>query len=302
MHVNGGVPRRSRLLRELRDRETIGEATRLLSRLPRALDCATDCLVARGRVAAVGRHEAVGEAPGVHEVREMLSALVEGHDVVLWRLLRNEAHRRSSRHLVDVELELQVGRGGHARGGGLDMYGSDAVQHAEGREPVEQMGAVDLGERRLLLVLGALATWERADVGGESRLLLGRAVVVLEEHAVGHGRISVHREAEEEQEFASEDDLRGVRCRCGRAGTLREAACVEGAARRWAAAALAGGGRGKEGPPGSRLICVDGRHCSALLACSPSRRSAHVCRASNLQGEGPNLRGERRGRATGQQR
>ena len=155
----------------------------------------------------------------MHEVREMLSALVEGHDVVLWRLLRNEAHRRSSRHLVDVELELQVGRGGHARGGGLDMYGSDAVQHAEGREPLEQMGAVDLGERRLLLVLGALATWERADVGGESRLLLGRAAVVLEEHAVGHGCISVHRVAEEEQElwasWSASKCLRGLRCRCG---------------------------------------------------------------------------------------
>ena len=170
-----------------------------MSRLPRALDCATDCLVARGRVAAVDRHEAVGLAPGVHEVREMLSALVEGHDVVLWRLLLNEAHRRSSRLLVDDELDLQVGRGGHARGGRLDMYGADAVQHAEGREPLEQMGAVDVGERRLLLVLGALAVPERADVGGESRLFLGRAVAVLEEHAVGRGRLVVHRVAEEEE-------------------------------------------------------------------------------------------------------
>eukprot|EP00964_Phaeocystis_antarctica_P163614 scaffold140102_cov136-Phaeocystis_antarctica.AAC.1 len=126
----------------------------------------------------------------------MLSALVEGHDVVLWRLLLNEAHRRSSRLLVDDELDLQVGRGGHARGGGLDMNGSDAVQHAEGREPLEQMGAVDVGERRLLLVLGALAVPERAGVGGESRLLLGRALVVLE-HGVGLGRVIVHRVAEE---------------------------------------------------------------------------------------------------------
>ena len=122
------------------------------------------------------------------------------------------------------------------------MYGADAVQHAEGREPLDQMGAVDVGERRLLLVLGAL---ERADVGGESRVLLGRAVAVLEEHAVGRGRVFVHRVAGEEQElwaswFASKC-LPGVRCSFGRAGTLREAACVEEAARRWAAAALAGG-------------------------------------------------------------
>ena len=44
------------------------------------------------------------------------------------------------------------------------------------------MGAVDLGERWLLLMLGALAVPERADVGGESRLLLGRVVAVLQEH------------------------------------------------------------------------------------------------------------------------
>eukprot|EP00964_Phaeocystis_antarctica_P090027 scaffold57517_cov31-Phaeocystis_antarctica.AAC.1 len=55
------------------------------------------------------------------------------------------------------------------------------------------MGAVDLGERRLLPELGALAGPERADVGGESRLLLGRAVAVLEDHAVGRGRLVVHQ-------------------------------------------------------------------------------------------------------------
>eukprot|EP00964_Phaeocystis_antarctica_P051323 scaffold29934_cov52-Phaeocystis_antarctica.AAC.1 len=60
------------------------------------------------------------------------------------------------------------------------------------------MGAVDLGKRRLLLVLGALAGPERADVGGESRLLLGRAVAVLDEHVVGRGRLVVHRVAKEE--------------------------------------------------------------------------------------------------------
>eukprot|EP00964_Phaeocystis_antarctica_P029456 scaffold16594_cov46-Phaeocystis_antarctica.AAC.2 len=54
------------------------------------------------------------------------------------------------------------------------------------------MGALELRERRLLLVLGALAGPERADVGGESRLLLGRAVVVLE-HGVGLGHVIVHR-------------------------------------------------------------------------------------------------------------
>ena len=49
------------------------------------------------------------------------------------------------------------------RGGG-DGGGADAVQHAKGGQPLDQMGAVDLGERRLLLVLGALAGPERADV------------------------------------------------------------------------------------------------------------------------------------------
>eukprot|EP00964_Phaeocystis_antarctica_P138797 scaffold103451_cov53-Phaeocystis_antarctica.AAC.2 len=61
------------------------------------------------------------------------------------------------------------------------------------------MGAVELSERRLLLVLGALAGPERADVGGESRLLLGRAVAVLD-LAVGRGRLVVHRLAEAEKE------------------------------------------------------------------------------------------------------
>ena len=41
---------------------------------------------------------------------------------------------------------------------------------------------------------------ERADVGGESRLLPGRVLVVLE-HGVGLGRVIVHRVAEEEKEF-----------------------------------------------------------------------------------------------------
>ena len=51
---------------------------------------------------------------------------------------------------------------------------------------------------RALVVLRALAVPEGADVGGESRLLLGRAVAVLEGHAVGRGRLVVHRVAEEE--------------------------------------------------------------------------------------------------------
>ena len=155
-----GREARSSLLRELRDRETIGEATRLLSRLPRALDRATDSLVARGRVATVGRREAIRKVPVVHEVREILRALVEGHDVVLWRLLRNEAHRCDGRLLIDDELDLHdVGRGARAReswGSGLDMCGAGAVQHAEGDER-EQLGAVDLGWR---LPGGALAVWE----------------------------------------------------------------------------------------------------------------------------------------------
>ena len=39
---------------------------------------------------------------------------------------------------------------------------ADAVQQAEGDQPLEQMGALELRERRLLLVLGALAGPERA--------------------------------------------------------------------------------------------------------------------------------------------
>eukprot|EP00964_Phaeocystis_antarctica_P133269 scaffold97472_cov23-Phaeocystis_antarctica.AAC.1 len=83
----------------------------------------------------------------------------------------------------------------------LDIASTDAVQHAEGGQPLDQIGAVDLGERRLLPELGALAGPERADVGGESRLLLGRAVAVLEGLlAVGRGRLIVHRLAEAEKE------------------------------------------------------------------------------------------------------
>eukprot|EP00964_Phaeocystis_antarctica_P037416 scaffold21367_cov60-Phaeocystis_antarctica.AAC.1 len=52
-----------------------------------------------------------------------------------------------------------------ATAAGTRRGGTDAVQHAEGGQPREQMGAVELGERRLLLLLGALAKPERADVG-----------------------------------------------------------------------------------------------------------------------------------------
>ena len=80
----------------------------------------------------------------------------------------------------------------HELGGPRLCCGADAVQQAEGDQPLEQMGALELGERRLLPVLGALAVLERTDVGGESRLLLGRVLVVLE-HGVGLGRVIVHR-------------------------------------------------------------------------------------------------------------
>ena len=56
------------------------------------------------------------------------------------------------------------------------------------------MGAVGLGWHRLL-VLGVVL--ELADAGAESRLLLGKAVAVLE-YGVGHGRVVVRRVAEEE--------------------------------------------------------------------------------------------------------
>eukprot|EP00964_Phaeocystis_antarctica_P103985 scaffold69177_cov62-Phaeocystis_antarctica.AAC.1 len=56
------------------------------------------------------------------------------------------------------------------------------------------MGALELGERGLLLVR-TLAVLERAvGLGGESRLLLGRVLVVLE-HGIGLGRVPVHRVA-----------------------------------------------------------------------------------------------------------
>ena len=113
----------ARLLRELRDREAIEEATRHLSRLPRALDRATDCLVTRGRVAAVTRREAVGVAAGVHEVREVLHFLVKGHDVVLWCLHRSKAHRCDGRPLIDDELDLQDA---DLAGGGTPLGPEDA--------------------------------------------------------------------------------------------------------------------------------------------------------------------------------
>ena len=49
-------------------------------------------------------------------------------------------------------------------------------------------------------MLGALAGPEGADVGGESRLLLGRVLIVLE-HGAGLGRAVVHRVVKEEQEL-----------------------------------------------------------------------------------------------------
>ena len=71
------------------------------------------------------------------------------------------------------------------------------------------MDALKLGDRRLLLVLGALAV-ERAEVGGGSRLLLGR---VLPEHGVGLGRVIVHRVAQEEKELSASVWLvSGVAC------------------------------------------------------------------------------------------
>eukprot|EP00964_Phaeocystis_antarctica_P016930 scaffold9321_cov52-Phaeocystis_antarctica.AAC.3 len=83
------------------------------------------------------------------------------------------------------------------------------------------MGAVELGERRLLLVLGALAGPEHADVGGESRLLLGRAVTVLEEHAVGRGCVVVHQHphrGEREHGSAACGSVRGGARRSGSGG------------------------------------------------------------------------------------
>eukprot|EP00964_Phaeocystis_antarctica_P122128 scaffold85781_cov61-Phaeocystis_antarctica.AAC.1 len=99
------------------------------------------------------------------------------------------------------------------------------------------MGTVDLGERRLLLVLGALAV-ERADVGGESRLLLGRAVAVLEEHAVGRGRLVVYRVSEEEQElWASVWLVSDVACEQSIHAQVRESRGALHGERAWGSAA-----------------------------------------------------------------
>eukprot|EP00964_Phaeocystis_antarctica_P037775 scaffold21597_cov56-Phaeocystis_antarctica.AAC.5 len=103
------------------------------------------------------------------------------------------------------------------------------------------MGAVDLGERRLLLVLGALAGPERADVGGESRLLLGRAVAVLEERGAGLGRWVVfrvvHRVAEVEQAlWAMGVGLESAACASVRGGARRSGGggtAVHGGGDKW---------------------------------------------------------------------
>eukprot|EP00964_Phaeocystis_antarctica_P131188 scaffold95043_cov36-Phaeocystis_antarctica.AAC.2 len=82
------------------------------------------------------------------------------------------------------------------------------------------MGAVDLGERPLLLVLGVLAGPEGADVGGESRLLLGRVLVVLE-RGVGLGRVVVHLVGVVcEQSLPGCGAVVAAQALCGRCGSL----------------------------------------------------------------------------------
>ena len=125
-----------------------------MSRLPRALDRATDCLVTRGRVAAVTRREAVGVAAGVHEVREVLHFLVKGHDVVLWCLHRSKAHRCDGRPLIDDELDLQD----------ADLAGGGAPVRDVSPGPVV---------RSLLLVL-VLGCWDRFGFGSGCQGLLPR--------------------------------------------------------------------------------------------------------------------------------
>eukprot|EP00964_Phaeocystis_antarctica_P043446 scaffold24930_cov69-Phaeocystis_antarctica.AAC.2 len=135
-----------------------------------------------------------------------------------------ELARRVGQALVAVGGDAILAADGHVLPGadgrrwlayGRQLRGADAVQHAEGGHPLEQMGAVELGERQLLLVLRALAVPEGADVGGESRLLLGRAVAVLEGHAVGRGRLVVHRVACQQQGSCSQDRLAVSQCRSG---------------------------------------------------------------------------------------
>ena len=93
------------------------------------------------------------------------------------------------------------------------------------------MGALELGERSLLLV-GALAVLERACLGGERRLRLGRVLVVLK-HGVGLGRVTVHRVG---VGLVCEQMPARVRCSCGRPGTtLREVGAPEQVVMWWEA-------------------------------------------------------------------
>eukprot|EP00964_Phaeocystis_antarctica_P048884 scaffold28313_cov52-Phaeocystis_antarctica.AAC.3 len=82
------------------------------------------------------------------------------------------------------------------------------------------MGALDRGERSLLLV-GALAVMERAvGLGGGSRLLLGRVLVVLE-RGVGLGRVVVHHVGVVcEQSLPGCGAVVGAHALCGRCGSL----------------------------------------------------------------------------------
>lgn len=89
---------------------------------------------------------------------------------------------------------------------------------------------------------------ELADLGAESRLLLGGAVAVLE-HGVGRGHAAVHRVAEEEQELWASTHTGE---RESREGARRVCVRVTGGVTRWCRGARRGGGAWRPAHAGRR--------------------------------------------------
>ena len=151
------------------------------------------------------------------------------------------------------------------------------------------MGALELGERSLLLV-GALAVLERACLGGERRLRLGRVLVVLK-HGVGLGRVTVHRVG---VGLVCEQMPARVRCSCGRPGTtLREVGASEQVVMWWEATPARDRTRAR------RERCVRER---ARSAARRRRRPGCVRRRRCMVGLGELSIGLTRGEAAGRTR
>eukprot|EP00964_Phaeocystis_antarctica_P020781 scaffold11501_cov72-Phaeocystis_antarctica.AAC.1 len=145
-----------------------------------------------------------GQAGDGEDLGDRLGRAVIGHARPLRGLVPVVAGRGDQRALAHGD-ELGEGRDGHSHW--RHCCGADTIQHAEGGQPFERKGALDLGKCHLLLV-GAAVVLERADVLGGSRLLLGRVLVVLG-HVVGRGRVLAHRVAEVE---IGANRLRGRPC------------------------------------------------------------------------------------------